>query len=513
MSLRSDARSDDAAAATTTQIRGSTFLLVGRVAALAVTFVSQVLVVRYLTKDDYGAFAYALSAVAFVQPFLALGLDLADTRFFALYDERDDRPRLAGLIALEAGTVLGLGALLVGAVVGLRGALTGTLTSDPQSVHLLALLIGIAPAQAFDTLALDLFAIFAGARTVFLRRFVLAPGLRLVALVVVMGGHLGVTALAIGYLAAAVAGSAVFIPALGRLLRHIDVGGHLRRRRFVVPAREVFAFALPLLSASLVLTLSTTLGAIVLGHSRDTSAVAAFRAVQPVATLVTVVHTSFAVLFQPLAARLHARSDPEGLSTLYWRTVSWLTVLSFPVAALCICFAQPVTVTLFGERYASSATYLAILAAASYVQAASGFNGATLQIVGRLGYLMTSNVIVCVFAVVANILLVAWEGALGAAVATAATVVLHNALKQAGLSRAGVRALDLAFLLVLARIAAGFLLLAALQVAVDLPVAAAVAAVVVVSVAILRSCRGHLALAETFPELARLPGARWLIGS
>jgi hypothetical protein len=40
-------------------LRGSSLMLAGRVAALGVAFVTQVIVVRHLSKGDYGAFAYA----------------------------------------------------------------------------------------------------------------------------------------------------------------------------------------------------------------------------------------------------------------------------------------------------------------------------------------------------------------------------------------------------------------------------------------------------------------------
>jgi hypothetical protein len=51
-------------AAVNRQIRGSSLLLIGRTLSMAVNFAVQVLIVRYLSKTDYGAFAYALSIVA-----------------------------------------------------------------------------------------------------------------------------------------------------------------------------------------------------------------------------------------------------------------------------------------------------------------------------------------------------------------------------------------------------------------------------------------------------------------
>jgi len=45
-------------------IRGSSLLFCGRLIGLALNLAVQVLAVRYLSKRDYGAFAYALAVVA-----------------------------------------------------------------------------------------------------------------------------------------------------------------------------------------------------------------------------------------------------------------------------------------------------------------------------------------------------------------------------------------------------------------------------------------------------------------
>jgi O-antigen/teichoic acid export membrane protein len=45
-------------------LRGSTLLLAGRLISMAANFVIQIMIVRYLSKNDYGAFAYGLSIVS-----------------------------------------------------------------------------------------------------------------------------------------------------------------------------------------------------------------------------------------------------------------------------------------------------------------------------------------------------------------------------------------------------------------------------------------------------------------
>ena len=55
-------------AATRQQIRGSSLLLTGRLLSLAVNFATQVLIVRYLSKTDFGAFAHFRESAVELQP-------------------------------------------------------------------------------------------------------------------------------------------------------------------------------------------------------------------------------------------------------------------------------------------------------------------------------------------------------------------------------------------------------------------------------------------------------------
>ena len=61
-------------AAAIQHMRGSSLLLVGRFFAYGLEFAAQVLLVRYLTKSDFGAFSYALSIVVLLEGIAVLEL-------------------------------------------------------------------------------------------------------------------------------------------------------------------------------------------------------------------------------------------------------------------------------------------------------------------------------------------------------------------------------------------------------------------------------------------------------
>jgi O-antigen/teichoic acid export membrane protein len=298
------------------------------------------------------------------------------------------------------------------------------------------------------------------------------------------------------------------------MMRKRGLSAHFSWRGIELPWAEVLSFTIPVLTSDLVYTVLNTSDAILLEHYRSTAEIAAFRAAQSVADANQIVFTAFALLFTPLAARLFARNDREGLNDLYWQTAIWIAVFSFPVFALTSALADPLTVLLFGQRYRSSGTYLALLSIASYVNAAFGFNGLTLKVYGLVRYIVVVNLAVVVVNLGLNFLLIPRYGALGATIGTSTTLIVFNVLKQAGLGLGtGINILDRRYLRVYMVIAANAVALYAVQALVRPSIVVTVALAAVASFMVLRLARSQLNVGEIFPELLRLPFLRKLLGA
>jgi O-antigen/teichoic acid export membrane protein len=499
--------------ATRKQIRGSSLLLAGRFLTLASNLVVQVLIVRYLSKADFGAFAYALSLVHLGGSIATFGLDRSITRFVPIYDEEKKYDKLFGTVVLAVGTVLSLGLVTLALVYGLRDVLSGSLIDDDRAVSLLLILVLLSPIGALDGLLMGMFAVFSKPRAIFFRRHVLAPSLRLAIVLLLVLGNQDVFFLAGGYVFAGALGVVIYVVMLYRTLKRDGLLERFHLPSIEIPAREVFSFTIPLLTSDLLYMAMNTTDVILLGHYGGAEDVGAFRVVWPTAHLNQVVMGSFALLFTPLAARMFARKDTEGINGLYWQTAIWIAVLTFPVFALTFSLSEPLTETLFGARYADSATYLTLLSLGYYFNAALGFNGLTLKVYGRLRYIVSINVVAAFVNLGLNLILIPRYGPLGAAIGTCLTLVLHNFLKQAGLLLGtGVRLFrprDLAVYVVIA-VAAGLLFV--LQHTLSPPAVIGFIAAAVASLLVLGVGRKSLRAGETFPELLRFRVMRLIVG-
>jgi O-antigen/teichoic acid export membrane protein len=496
---------------TRAQVRGSSLLLMGQVLAVGLNLATQILIVRYLSKTTYGAFAYALSIVTLGETFAAFGLRRGVSRFVPIYEERGDAARAAGTLVFALSTVLSLGFAVVLMVVGFRGSIGDAVAGGREATVLLSILILLAPVQALENLLDGAFAVFARPRMIFARRYVYTPVMRLLVVGLLVLSGSGVTFLAYGYVAAGAIGVAIYSALLARVLRERGLLELIRRRGMRFPVKEVLGFTVPLLTNDLAAALMNAAGAVLLGILAGAADVAELRAVLPVSLTLTYILGAFGTLFVPLASRLYQRGEAAELNRLYWQTAAWSAVLSFPLFALAFAFGEPLAVLLFGERYADSGDVLAVLVVGHFVTAAMGPNGVLLAVFAQVRYIVATNLVAIMLNLALAFALIPFIGALGAAIATSATLVTLNAVRQIGLGRrTPVRALEGRYL----RLYAVLVLLTAALVGVNAVIspslAVAAALVALSSLVSMLVLRRELEITQTFPELARLPGLRRL---
>lgn len=509
-----EAQPEERAASARAFVRGSSLLLLGRVISVVLNMAVQVLTVRYLSRGDYGAFAYALGVASMGSSFLLLGLGKAVPRFVPLYQERGAPGRAFGTIVLAVGTVTGLGAAVVLTLHGFQGVVSGSIVTDPLSLSVLLILIVLAPLNALDNLLQNIVAVFVGASAIFYRRHLVGPGLKLAAVLLVMLVAGDVHLLAYAYVAGGLLGGWLYASILIREWRSQDLLRYLNPKRFTVPAREVLGFSVPLLTSEFSVLIRGSVALLLLEYFRTTTAVAEYRAVLPVAGLNLMVFEAFTFLFVPLASRMYARNDRGSISDLYWRTSIWISVLSFPMLAVSCALAAPVTVLLFGAEYASSASILALLAVGFYVTAAMGFNAQALRVHGRIRFLLTVDIAAAILGVTLGVLLIPPLGAFGAAIAVTALLVSHALMNQFGLwwTGTGIHVLDRRFVRIHGITLAFLGGLIAFQQLLDPPLYQGLGVAAILALVLIRLTRRTVDIGDTFPELLRVPVLGRLLG-
>jgi O-antigen/teichoic acid export membrane protein len=503
--MTEEAGSGDAERLNKRNVRGSSLLLVGRLVSLAFTVFTQIVIVRSLSKTDYGAFAYAFTLTAALRILLSLGQGRLLSRFLAKYEEERDYARMWGAILMAIGAIAITSVLLLGGMAVGLAPLLGANFNNPSLTSVLVILMFLAPLNALDQVFVSIFAVFSKPTAIFFRKYLLTPALQLGVVLFIASTHGSVEELALGYVLSSAFGIGIYVWLFFGVMR--DRGAMLRRgeERIIFPFREVFSFSVPTMTQELTLLVTNTGSVVILGHYHGEIGVANFRAVLPAARLNQVVYQTFVTMFLPMSARLHARGDHDGVRETYWHSSHFQAVSTFPIMVMTTVFARETTVTLFGQRYASAGAVLLALSMGYYVSIALGFNIYVLQVYGRLKFLVWSNLGVCAVSIGLAFALSPKYGATGAAVASGATMAAQNIVNQVMLVRViGWGGQAMRWIRPYLVVGAGLLPLVVVKVVFDPSFVVAVVVSALVSLVVLRYTRYDLHLLSLFPELRKL---------
>ena len=489
------------------QVRGSTWLLLGQMLGIAINLAAQILVIRYLTKDSFGAFAFALAIVAVGEVIATFGLRRAVSRFVPIYLEHGDRRSAAGLIVFATAGVATLGLVLALVLVAFRVPISDDV-GGAHAAAVLAVLAFIIPVTALENLFDAIFGMFHKARLIALRSYVYIPLARMLVVLALIATGSGVVTLAAGYVIAGAVGVAIYGVMLLSALGANGLLEPIARRRMEFPVGGLVRYSVPIFTQDFASVLIFAAPTLVLGAVGGAKDVGAVRTVIPIALTMLHIRSNFSLLFVPTASRLFARHDVPGLTRLYWRSAVWMAMFVLPVVLLAVPFGEPLTTFLFGERYASSAPVLGALVVGIFVSLALGPNLDLLAVYARVRFIAWSNVASIVLVLLISVGLVGLGlGPVGAGIASGACLALLGLWWQVGVARfTEVPPVAGGIVRLLLLSVAACAVLAAIHALLDPPFAADVALVLAAWTAIVFLVRDSLEIDDTFPVIGRLPG-------
>lgn len=491
----------------TKHVRGSVLLLLGRSLAIALNMLTQVLIVRYLSKTDYGTFAYALAIVSMLTTVNCLGLDRAVSRFIPIHEEKNDLASASGVIILAISVLVALGGATILLVIGFRVFFIETTTIDPAIITILVALITLAPVNAIDHIFEALLSVYGKSKAIFFRKYILGPCLKLTAISLTLLVSGDVYMLAVTYMLAGTIGLLLYGLLLKNVLEQHNLMQRIRPGMFKINYREIFYFSLPTFAADLGFAIRPVLIVMLLEYFHGLSSVAEFRSIVPIARLNSTVLLSFSLLFIPLASRLFAQKNRGALGEMQSLASLWITMLSYPFFAICIVLAEPVIILLFGERYSSSTPVLMILAVGYFFHSALGLHQRTLRAMGKVSVILYIEIISISLMIAGTLLLTPAYGATGGATAATVSMIIYALLISLSLWKiSGKNPLPWKYTkiyLIVGFCSLGMWLGKTLFAIDSTPVLFAF--VLITSILVMLSSRKLLQITDMFPEVIRLP--------
>lgn len=399
--------------------KGAGIVFAGTVLELAISFLAQLLIARYLGPINYGAVSIGLKVMTAGSIVVLIGLDSGIGRYLPRYDTPAER---RGVLLSAFQLALPVAALVAGVVFVSADWIATAVFHDASITPVLRVFSIALPFAAFVRLTVgSVQGMQQSFPKVVIQQFTI-PIVRFLLIAGVLAFGLGAVAAAWAYgIAYVVAG----VLGLYYLHRHTPL---FERTEPVLMRRELLAFSAPLMITAAMLQILSHIDTFFLGYFASTRAVGIYNVVYPLAQLLTVVLSAFGFMIMPAISSLDADESAGEMRRTYQVAAKWVLLATLPVFLVVALFPEMVIKLTFGREYVPGALALSVLSVGFFTHAIVGPNGNTLTSVGRTRVIMYDNVAVAVANVALNLLLIPRYGLLGAAIATSLSYGLLNFL-------------------------------------------------------------------------------------
>lgn len=198
---------------------------------------------------------------------------------------------------------------------------------------------------------------------------------------------------------------------------------------------ELLRFSIPLFGVSLIIKSSAWIGVILLGLWATASDVAGFTVALRLAEVLSIGIMALGFIFMPMATRAVASKDDAGVAHLYASTTKWASIFSLPLLLFVALDADYLLQALFSREYADSAAMLQVLSAGYFLHTVLGLNGSTLLAYGESNQVFIGSALYGATTAGVALLLTHSLGGLGVAIAVTLGLSVYNVYLTAVLYR------------------------------------------------------------------------------
>jgi len=193
--------------------------------------------------------------------------------------------------------------------------------------------------------------------------------------------------------------------------------------------------ALPFLFLSVVYVVNERIGTIMLGTMTGAEEVGIYRVILQAGVIVAFGLTVIEIVIAPHIARMHDSDDMKGMQKLLTRSAQYSLTIAIPVVILLVVFGDWILESLFGNEFVTGHKPLVVLAIGHLFNAAMGCLVVALNMTGNGWYTTFGITVSALSAVLFNWILIPQYEVMGAAIATAISIMIWNVLLFVSLYR------------------------------------------------------------------------------
>lgn len=398
-------------------VRGAALVMGIRIAGAGIALLSQVLLARWMGAFEYGIFAYVWVWVVILGIVVPMGFGTSVLRFIPEYKAKEKWRRLAGVMKASFGIVALLGAATAAAGLLLLWALGPYVES--YYVWPLAIALLCVPGFALMDWQEGAARAFGWVNLAYVPNYIVRP----LAIVVIAGGILFFTGSATGLEVTLGALAATFVTMfVQRFLLSRRVSREVPDAKPVYHVRHWVAISAPLVLVEGLFLLLTNTDIVLLGYFVTPDEIGIYFAATRIANLMAFIQFSIAALAVPKFAELHGAGKHEELQAFVHGSTQWVFWPTL-AAGVVLLLGGEFALGLFGKNFEAGYPLLWLLMLGFVARAATGSTEYLLNMTGNQNAVAWTYGVAAVGNLALNFLLVPSFGLVGAAAATAISIV------------------------------------------------------------------------------------------
>lgn len=400
--------------------RGAGLFAVGQLTTNVLGLFVNLLLTRLLGAELYGLYTYAGTVTSVPAAFTQFG---ARTVLSRLVPEHEGSRRADEMIGLNLVMAVLASSVVAGVLIVVAPPFSRLVFGDTELVPVLRLLALAMPFTGMLVVSVAVFKATERMEYPVLLQNVLQPALWLGLVVAVSAVSATLLSVAVARLGlTAFVGLLSLVVVLARTSRRVA----LPRSRETVA--EFFRYSLPLTARDVGSIMYNRADLFIVGFMLTKSSVGIYKIAFLVAGIAAIPLYGFNQLFPPIASRLHSSGRREDLQGVYSTVTRWSLTLSLVLTVGGVAYADEI-LQLFGPEFVAGASVLVVIMVSEMLNAAAGPSGLVLIMTDHQNFATANQWFFGLLNVGLNVVLILEFGLVGAAVATASTTVVQNAVR------------------------------------------------------------------------------------
>jgi O-antigen/teichoic acid export membrane protein len=190
-------------------------------------------------------------------------------------------------------------------------------------------------------------------------------------------------------------------------------------------AKQLMHYSFPMLATSSFIFIMGWTDTLMLAYYNDKADVGIYNVVIRIARIAIIAITSVNLVLAPKISELYSNSEFGKMKQLIAKSTKLIFIVTLPLVII-IILANKLVLSIFGDEFISGGVALIVVMLSQLFNAISGSSGQVMNMTGNHKMLRNFTIYSAILNIALNLLLIPSYGILGAAIATASSIIVLN---------------------------------------------------------------------------------------